>query len=92
MAGGMVLAYADRHLLSAGRTTWDFSDVFGDVVNLAVPVVGLVLVSRRPANRIGWLFLAVGLSLGLSTFATSYGLRALVAAPGPCRWAGRPSG
>jgi signal transduction histidine kinase len=82
MAGGMVLAYADRHLLSAGRTTWDFSDVFGDVVNLAVPVVGLILVSRRPANRIGWLFLAVGLSLGLSTFATSYGLRALVAAPG----------
>jgi signal transduction histidine kinase len=82
MAGGLALAYADRHLLSAGRTTWDFSDVFGDVVNLAVPVVGLVLVSRRPANRIGWLFLAVGLSLGLSTFATSYGLRALVAAPG----------
>jgi signal transduction histidine kinase len=52
------------------------------VVNLVVPVVGLVLISRRPANRIGWLFLAVGLSLGLSTFATSYGLRALVAAPG----------
>jgi hypothetical protein len=82
MAGGMALAYLDRRLLSAALTTWNLSYVFGDVVNLAVPIVGFVIASRRPGNRIGWLFLAAGLSLGLSTFATSYGLRALVAAPG----------
>jgi signal transduction histidine kinase len=61
---------------------WNASDVFGEVVNLAVPVVGLVLASRRPGNRIGWLFLVAGLGLGLSAFSQQYGLHALVVAPG----------
>jgi signal transduction histidine kinase len=82
MAGGLVLAYVDRHLVPAGMTNWDFSDVFGDVVNLAIPVTGFVLASRRPQNRIGWMALAAGLALGLSSFAGEYGQRALVAAPG----------
>jgi signal transduction histidine kinase len=79
--GGLALAYVDRHLVPAGLSGWDFSDVFGQVTNLAVPVVGFVLVSRRPANRIGWLFLAAGLGLGLA-FSRQYALRVLVAAPG----------
>src|SRR4029077_17278275 len=57
-------------------------DVFGNVGNLAIPVVGFVPASRRPANRIGWLFLVAGLALGLSAFSLRYGLHALVAAPG----------
>jgi signal transduction histidine kinase len=82
MAGGLALAYADRDLVPASLTNWDFSDVFGQVSNVAVPVMGFVLATRRPANRIGWLALAAGLGLGVSRFASSYGLRALVAAPG----------
>ena len=42
MAGGLVLTYLDRHLVPASLTGWDFSDVFADVVNMAVPVVGFV--------------------------------------------------
>jgi signal transduction histidine kinase len=91
MAGGLALAYVDRHRVPADLTGWDFSDVFGQVANLAVPVVGFVLASRRPANRIGWLFLAAGLALGLSSFSNAYALHALVAAPGS--WpAGRAAG
>ena len=82
MAGALVLAYVDRHRVPAGQTGWDFSDVFGGVANLAVPVVGYVLASRRPANRVGWLFLVAGLGLGLGGFLAQYGLHALVAAPG----------
>ncbi|HEY4851874.1 MAG TPA: histidine kinase [Streptosporangiaceae bacterium] len=82
MVGGLALAYVDRHLVPAGLTNWDFSDVFGQVTNMAVPVMGFVLASRRPANRIGWLVMAAGLALGLSRFSASYGQRALVAAPG----------
>jgi hypothetical protein len=44
--------------------------VSGQVVNLAVPVVGFALASRRPANRIGWLFLTAGLVLALDAFGT----------------------
>jgi signal transduction histidine kinase len=80
--GGLALAYVDRRLLPARLTTWDFSDVSGGVVNLAIPVVGFVLASRRPGNRIGWLLLVAGLALGLSDFSLRYGLHALVAAPG----------
>jgi signal transduction histidine kinase len=80
--GGLVLAYMDRHRVAADLTGWDFSGIFGQVANLAVPVVGFVLASRRPRNRIGWLFLAAGLALGLSYFSAQYGLRALAVAPG----------
>ena len=91
MAGGLALAYVNRHRVPADLTGWDFSDVFGQVANLAVPAVGFVLASRRPANRIGWLFLAAGLALGLSSFSNAYALHALVAAPGS--WpAGRAAG
>jgi two-component system, NarL family, sensor kinase len=82
MAGALVLDYVDRDLLPASMTGWTFNNVSGQIVNLAVPVVGFVLASRRPANRIGWLFLTAGLVLGLDAFGSQYGLRALVAAPG----------
>jgi len=82
MAGALVLAYVDRDLVPASMTGWTFGNVSGQVVNLAVPVVGFVLASRRPANPIGWLFLTAGLVLALDAFAPQYALRALVAAPG----------
>ena len=46
LAGGLVLAVVDRHRVSAGLTGWD--DVFTQVTDLALPVVGFVLASRRP--------------------------------------------
>jgi signal transduction histidine kinase len=82
IAGGLALAYTDRHLVPARLASWDSSDVFGQAVNLAVPVVGFVLVSRLPANRIGWLFVVAGLGLGLGSFSQQYGLHALVAVSG----------
>jgi hypothetical protein len=78
IGGGLVLAYVDRHLVPANLTGWTVSNVSGQAVNVAVPVVGFVLASRRPENRIGWLFLVAGLSLGLSGFSSSYALHALV--------------
>ena len=68
--------------MPASLTNWTVSGVSGQVVNMAVPVTGFVLASRRPENRVGWLFLVAGLALGLSGFSNSYALHALVAAPG----------
>ena len=82
MAGSLALAYADRNALTAAQTNWNFSSVFMDVVNVGVPVLGYLLASRRPANRIGWLALVASLALGLSGFSNAYGLHALVADPG----------
>jgi hypothetical protein len=91
IGGGLVLAYVDRHRVPASLTGWTVSSISGQVVNMAVPVAGFVLASRRPENRIGWLFLVAGLALGLSGFASPYALHALVAARGS--WpAGQVSG
>src|SRR5438132_8447099 len=84
MSGALVLMFIDRHaaLPASSSGQWTFSNVLNEVVNLAVPTIGIVLASRRPENRIGWLFLVAGFSLGLSEFGMSYGLHALVADPG----------
>jgi hypothetical protein len=39
---------------------------------LAFPFVGALIASRRPENRIGWLFLATGLLLELADLASTY--------------------
>src|SRR5215472_8845779 len=80
--GSVVLAYVDRHRVHGSLTSWDFSDVFANVTSLGIPVVGFVLASRRPANRLGWMFLAAGLVQALSFFSTQYAQHALVAVPG----------
>ncbi len=80
--GGLLLAFADRDLVPAGLTGWTVSNVATQLVNLAVPAAGFVVASRRPANRIGWLFLVASLGLGIGGFAQQYALHALVAAPG----------
>jgi hypothetical protein len=91
IGGGVALAYADRHLVPASLTVWTVSNISGQAVNAAVPVVAFVLASRRPGNRIGWLFLVAGLALDLSGFSRQYALHALIAAPGS--WpAGRAAG
>ena len=90
LGAGVLLAYADRHLVPASLTGWTVSNISGLLVNVAIPAAGVVLAIRRPENRIGWLFLAAGLALGLAGFSNQYAVHALVAEPGP--WpAGRAS-
>ena len=80
LVAGIALSYADRHMGPLGR--WDFSDVFEEATFIAVPVVGFILTSRRPGNRVGWIFLGAGLVVGLGFFCDRYGRGGLVAAPG----------
>ena len=82
LGAGLVLSYVDRQLVPASLTGWTVSNVSGQVVNMAVPVSGFVLASRRPENRIGWLFLVAGLALGVSGFSPGYAQHALAANPG----------
>jgi hypothetical protein len=80
LAGAMALSYLDRHLAAAGG--WDFSSVFEEATFIAVPVAGFVLASRRPGNKVGWIFLGGGLLLGLGFFCQRYGQHGLITAPG----------
>jgi hypothetical protein len=75
------LVYADRDLVPARRTGWDspMSSGRGEPGRAGG---GLRPRFRRPANRVGWLFLVAGQGSGLGGFVNAYGLHALVAAPG----------
>lgn len=81
LVGGIVLSYVGRHMGPLSR--WDFSNVFEEATFIVVPVVGVVLASRRPGNRVGWIFLGVGLVSGLGFFCDRYGRGGLLAAGGP---------
>ncbi|MDF2745144.1 MAG: putative two-component system sensor kinase [Actinomycetia bacterium] len=60
-----------------GVPGFDVVDVVTYSAFLAWTVVGSVIISRRPSNRIGWLLSAAGLLVLLGSCATHYGLLAL---------------
>jgi hypothetical protein len=53
-------------------------EVVASLVLLTFVGVGTLIVTRRPGNRIGWLFCAIGLPVLLGTFATQYAVVALL--------------
>jgi signal transduction histidine kinase len=60
--------------------SWESGGLISDIVYIVtfslIPIVGLVLATRRPANTIGWLMLGIGVAFGLSAL-TEYGPYAL---------------
>ena len=83
MAANLALMYVDRNVtLPQTSDGWSSIAVFDILVNLGVPIMGIVIASRRLENPIGWLFLAAGLALGLGSFSRAYALHALVVDPG----------
>ena len=56
--------------------------MFDIIVNIGVPILGIVIASRRPENAIGWLLLAAGLALGLTGFSRAYGSTCWSQSPG----------
>ncbi len=52
------------------------------VAFLAYSLIGALIVLRRPENRVGWVFLASGLTLQLALFAYWYAVYGLLARPG----------
>ncbi|HEY3212476.1 MAG TPA: histidine kinase [Actinomycetota bacterium] len=85
MIGALVLMFGYRDATLPATVSdyrWNFPNVFNEVVNLGMPVIGVVLASKRPENRIGWLFLAAGFLIGLYSFGLSYAVRAVFVAPG----------
>jgi hypothetical protein len=59
--------------------TYMANDIIG---GLGAPLLGGLIASQRPENPYGWLWLGMGVSFALATFAPVYGTYALVVAPG----------
>jgi hypothetical protein len=73
-------------ILSAANGRWLQSPGEAEVLTLAFGsflVVGCLLLARRPGNRIGWIFSAVGLLATTASLAEEYTTYAYVTHPGP---------
>jgi signal transduction histidine kinase len=83
MIGALALYVVDRNTveLPAAVGTWNLF-TFDLLANLGVPVIGILITTRRPDNTIGWLFLVAGLFLGIAAFGHLYAVHALLATPG----------
>ena len=65
------------------RATSDLdADVADLIVNIGVPILGIVIVNKAPRNAIGWVFIVAGAALALAIFGQAYALHVLVADPG----------
>jgi signal transduction histidine kinase len=83
LVAALVLMFVDRGSdLPIDVATWSATDVLGVFVSLGVPVLGVVIVHKRPRNAIGWIFIVAGAALALVTFGQVYALHALRADPG----------
>jgi signal transduction histidine kinase len=83
VAGGVGLT-----IVTARTTTgrWWQGSVFGyyglAIAFAAFPVIGLILATKRPDNALSWLTLAIGVTVGVEAFITSYARYALHGGPG----------
>jgi signal transduction histidine kinase len=80
--GALALRFVDRSATLAVSDASSAGGMLDVLTSITIPILGIVIASRRRENPIGWLFLAAGAALAISSFARSYALHALVADPG----------
>lgn len=52
------------------------------LVYLSLPVLGMLVVTRQPGMRLGWVFLAIGSTMALWVFLDGYAVYGLLSSPG----------
>jgi signal transduction histidine kinase len=77
-AGGLTLAFVQRSTPFPEGTEGNLGTAVVMVVFLPYSVMGALILSRQPSNRIGWIFGGMGLAFLLSGAATQYSVYALV--------------
>ena len=64
----LCIAYA----VAAVQAGTSLGDAGSALVGITFSTVGVIVASKRPENRVGWIFLGIGLSLALNGFAFTY--------------------
>ena len=83
LVGELVFIFVDRtHTLPEVSDHWSLRTAFDLLVNTGVPILGIIIATRRRESPIGWLFLLAGVALGLGGFSRAYALHALSVDPG----------
>ena len=83
LLAALVLMFVDRGSdVPSNVAVWSASDVLDVLVSLGVPILGIVIVNKRPKNAIGWVFIVAGIALALGSIGQTYAVHALRADPG----------
>jgi signal transduction histidine kinase len=85
MTAGLILMFVDRAAVlptSASSWDWSYANGLSVVANIIGISIGTVVAAKRPDNRIGWFFMAAGITLGISGFGNAYAIHALLVDPG----------
>jgi signal transduction histidine kinase len=70
IAAGLTFAFLDPRRT---ESAWDLAGQITFLLGfVSFPIVGYVLASRRPDQRIGWIVFATGIAFGLDALLTSY--------------------
>jgi hypothetical protein len=87
----VALATASQILaLLNGRTLGEIFFTFA-ILTVTFSVVGALIISHRPENPIGWIFLTVGFCYGLLSAGDEYAIFALLTNPGSLPWGAEAS-
>ena len=85
MTAGLIVMFIDRAAVlpsSASSWDWSFANGLSVIANIVGISIGTVVAAKRPDNRVGWFFMAAGITLGISGFGNAYAIHALLVDPG----------
>jgi signal transduction histidine kinase len=83
-AVGMYFQYLDRHTFVPIDFGTRSALVTMGIVFLAMPLVGALIAARRPSSPLGWLFIAIGMTMSIYILADGYAVYAVrTAVPAP---------
>ena len=70
MTAGLIVMFVDRAAVlptSASSWGWSFANALSIIANIVGISIGTVVAAKRPDNRVGWFFMAAGITLGISS-------------------------
>jgi len=83
LGGSLALSFVDRaRPTPPDLATWNVSGVLNVIDAIVLVALGMLIGRERPGNVIGSLFLVLGSTFAVSSFAQIYAVHALVASPG----------
>jgi signal transduction histidine kinase len=84
LLAALILYLIDRSQIALPESVglWGVFTGIDIAVNIPVPLLGILIASRRPRNPIGWVYLGASFALGVVIFGQLYAIHVLAVDPG----------
>ena len=84
LLAALILYLIDRSQIALPQSVgvWSVFTGIDIAVNIPVPLLGILIASRRPRNPIGWIYLGASFALGVVIFGQLYAIHVLLVDPG----------